>query len=269
MSIFSRAGIVIPARYDSSRFPGKPLANIHGKTMLERVWQIAMRCKKADNVTVATDSDIIADHAKSFGAKVIMTSASCLTGTDRVAEACEHFANEDSNEDSIVISLQGDAVLTPPWVLDQMIEAMQTDLTAPMVTPAVKLTLQSLHDFLNHKKISPSSGTTVTFDKNGYALYFSKQPIPYLYNPEAPEAFLYRHIGLYGYRFKTLKQLQSLPQSPLEKLEKLEQLRALENGIAIKVVCVDYQGRSHGSVDTPQDVALIENIITKEGELVT
>lgn len=149
-----------------------------------------------------------------------------------------------------------------------MILAMQNDASVAMVTPAVKLTNQALQDFLQHKKVSPTSGTTVVFDKNNNALYFSKQPIPYLYQPTDPNAFLYRHIGLYGYRFKTLKQLQALPQSSLEKLEKLEQLRALENGITIRVVAVDYQGRSHGSVDTPADVSLIENIIKNEGELV-
>lgn len=259
----TRAAIIIPARYDSSRFPGKPLAKIHGVTMIERVWRIARRCQHAPLVAIATDSDIIAEHAKGFGAEVIMTSPACQTGTDRVAEACEQFANDNL----AIISLQGDAVLTPPWVLDQMIEAMQSDENVPMVTPAIKLQGQALKDFFQHKKVSPTSGTTVVFDKHFNALYFSKQPIPYLYQPNDPGAFLYRHIGLYGYRYEILKQLQALPQSPIEKLEKLEQLRALENGIAIRIVRVDYQGRTHGSVDTPHDVAVIESIIEKEGEL--
>lgn len=260
----SRAAIIIPARFDSTRFPGKPLAQIHGISMIERVWRIANRCQQNAFVAVTTDSEQIAEHVKKFNATVIMTSSTCQTGTDRVAEACKTF----SDENMPIISLQGDAVLTPPWVIDQMILEMQNDESVEMVTPAVKLTQQALHDFLNHKIVSPSSGTTVVFDKNQNAMYFSKQPIPYLYKTEDPDACLYRHIGLYGYRFKTLKQLQSLPQSPIEKLEKLEQLRALENGIPIRVVCVDYKGRTHGSVDTPQDVSLIESIIQKEGELV-
>lgn len=234
------------------------------KECIERVWQIAKCSKLANAVFISTDSDKIAQHAESFGASVIMTPSDCPTGTDRVAHASKQFAHDNT----IVISLQGDAVLTPPWVLDQMIDALIKSPESQMVTPAVKLTKQSLTDFLEHKKVSPSSGTTVTFNINGDALYFSKQPIPYLYSPHSQDAALYRHIGLYGYRYKTLTQLQSLPQSPIEKLEKLEQLRALENNIPIRVVCVDYQGRTHGSVDTPADIAFVENIISKEGELV-
>lgn len=257
--------IIIPARYDSSRFPGKPLALVNGYTMIERVWRIACCCQKANGVYIATDSEKIASHVSGFGANVLMTSPSCPTGTDRVAEAAAQLVTDDT----IVISFQGDAVLTPPWIIDDIIEALRDNFQAGVATPAVKLFGTTLTDFLNHKKVSPSSGTTVTFDKNGMALYFSKQPIPYLYNNDLPNATLYRHIGLYGYRFKTLKLLQALPQSPLEKQEKLEQLRALENGIPIKVITVDYKGRSHGSIDTVQDVKVVERIIAEEGELIS
>ncbi|MBS0288432.1 MAG: 3-deoxy-manno-octulosonate cytidylyltransferase [Proteobacteria bacterium] len=256
--------VIIPARFDSSRFPGKPLTLINGLTMIERVWRIAKSCKLANRIFIATDSDEIESHAKSFGAKVLMTSADCPTGTDRVAQAAKTIASDQS----IIISLQGDAVLTPPWIIESIIQTMQQDQTVKLATPVVKLFGESLQAFLKHKEISPTSGTCAVFDKNNNALFFSKRPIPYLYDINSATASLHRHIGLYGYRHATLKQLQALPQSPLEKLEKLEQLRALENGIPIRIVCVDYQGRSHGSVDTPQDVAMIENIITKEGELV-
>lgn len=260
----SKAVIIIPARYESTRFPGKPLAVINGLTMIERVWKIAKSCKYADDVFIATDSDIIADHVKPFGAKVIMTSESCRTGTDRVAQATENL----SDENAIVVSLQGDAVLTPPWIIDEVIHTMKEHAAVSLATPAVKLSGKALQDFLAHKKVSPSSGTTVVFDKQHNALYFSKQPIPFDYNANSPEAYLYRHIGLYAYRLSTLRQLQALEQSPLEKQEKLEQLRALENGIPVRIVSVDYQGRSHGSVDTPHDVKVIEKIIATEGELV-
>ncbi len=259
-----QATIIIPARYDSSRFPGKPLAMINGLTMIERVWRIAKRCQHADSVYIATDSDEIKTFATRFGAQVLMTSASCQTGTDRVAEAASAFATDES----IVLSLQGDAVLTPPWIVDEIIHSMKHDPTVQLATPVVKLSGKTLQDFLNHKKISPSSGTTAVFDKNNNALYFSKNPIPFLYDNQSANAYLYRHIGLYGYRFKTLKQLQALPQSPLEKQEKLEQLRALENGIPIRIVNVDYKGRSHGSVDSPHDVKVVEQIIEREGELI-
>lgn len=261
----SKAIIIIPARYGSTRFEGKPLKAILGKTMLERVWNIAQSCKHKDAVFIATDDDRIQAHAQSFNAKVIMTSHDCLTGTDRVAQAAEGFAQDED----IVISLQGDALLTPPWVIDAIIDCLKNNPDVPLATPAVKLMGQQLHDFLDHKKISPSSGTTVVMNPDGLALYFSKTPIPYHSNFSDPNASLYRHIGLYGYRFKTLKRLQSLAQTPLERCEKLEQLRALENDIAIKVVQVDYQGRSHGSIDTPKDVAFVEKIIQQEGELVS
>lgn len=256
--------IIIPARYESSRFPGKPLALINGLSMIERVWRIAKKCKHADDVFVATDSDIIFDHVTKFGAKAIMTSEDCRTGTDRVAQAAAYLKNDNA----IIISLQGDAVLTPPWIIDAVISAMKQDSSVKLATPAVKLTGNALQTFLDHKRLSPSSGTTTVFDQNGNALYFSKQPIPFDYNAGTEKAYLYRHIGLYGYQLATLKKLQALPQSPLEKQEKLEQLRALENGIPIKIVCVDYQGRSHGSVDTPHDVKFVEDIIHAEGELI-
>lgn len=260
----AQAVIIIPARYDSSRFPGKPLAKIHGLSMIERVWRIASQCNHADAVFITTDSDEIKEHAMSFGAKVLMTSPHCPTGTDRVAEAANMFAIDET----ILVGLQGDAVLTPPWIVDELLLAMKEDKNVSLATPAVKLTGQSLLDFLNHKKISPSSGTTVVFDKNNNALYFSKQPIPYQRSITS-SSVMHRHIGMYGYRYKTLKLLNTLPQSPLEEQEKLEQLRALENGIAIRIVCVDYKGRTHGSVDTPQDIELVEKIISNEGELIS
>lgn len=267
----SNAVIIIPARYDSQRFPGKPLSMIKGMSLLERVWRIGMQVKNAEQCYIATDDPRIAEHAKSIGAAVIMTSSDCATGTDRVAQAALSVANRDT----IVLSLQGDAVLTPPWVVENLITALENS-EAGMATPAVAMTGEKLKAFLAHKKRSPSSGTTVVFKNNNNqdknqdkeALYFSKQPIPFYRDLNQPDAVMYRHIGLYAYRFHTLNLLQSLAPSPLEKIEKLEQLRALENNIPIQVVLVDYQGRSHGSVDTPEDILLIESIINKEGELV-
>jgi 3-deoxy-manno-octulosonate cytidylyltransferase (CMP-KDO synthetase) len=260
----AHAVIIIPARYDSTRFPGKPLAKINGLSMIERVWRIATLCKHADAVFITTDSNDIKEHVVSFGAKVLMTSKDCPTGTDRVAEAASMFATDET----ILVGLQGDAVLTPPWIVDELLITMKKDENISLATPAVKLSGQSLVDFLNHKKISPSSGTTVVFDKNNNALYFSKQPIPYQRSITS-SSVMHRHIGMYGYRFKTLKLLNALPQSALEEQEKLEQLRALENGIDIRIVCVDYKGRTHGSVDTPQDIEMVEKIIKNEGELIS
>lgn len=253
--------VVIPARYQSSRFPGKPLAPILGVSMLERVWRIATHTQFSHNVWIATDDERIRNHALSFDANVIMTPETCRNGTERVYEAVK----ESARPDSIVVSLQGDAVLTPPWVIDALIKALETDPSVGIATPAQAVTGDSIAKFLEQKKISPSTGTTVTFDLQHRALYFSKQVIPYSHSAHQ---ILHRHIGMYAYRFDALEKLQALPPSPLEEIEKLEQLRALENNIPIKIAVVDYKGRTHASVDSPKDVPWVEQLISEEGELV-
>ena len=192
-----------------------------------------------------------------------MTSPDCPTGTDRVAEASKLLRSHQ-----IFFSFQGDAVLTPPWVIEEILRVMLADASIQMATPAVRLTGKALADFVASKKGGSSSGTTVVFDKNHNALYFSKALIPYLREENNPDRLIYRHIGLYAYRFDTLQKLNSLPESLLEKSEKLEQLRALENGIPVRVVPVDYKGRTHGSVDRPEDVFFVESVIAREGELI-
>lgn len=258
------AVIVIPARMASSRFPNKPLAEIKGRTMIERVWRIAKAVPQASEVIIATDDESLKKFAEGFGAQVMMTSPECLTGTDRVAEASRALGKKHS----IFFSFQGDAVLTPPWVIESVLQAMLSDPAIAMATPAVQLTGKALADFVESKRGGSSSGTTVAFDKRGRALYFSKALIPYHRDEGHPDRVIYRHIGLYAYRAETLQQLSELPEGDFEKSEKLEQLRALENGIAIQVVPVDYRDRTHGSVDRPEDVSFVENIIEKEGELV-
>ncbi|HSX11215.1 MAG TPA: 3-deoxy-manno-octulosonate cytidylyltransferase [Chlamydiales bacterium] len=256
------AVIIIPARMASTRFPSKPLALIAGKTMIERVWRIGKASGNANEVIIATDDEQLRQFATAFGAKVVMTSPDCLTGTDRVAEASRHFSRH-----SIFFSLQGDAVLTPPWVIEKVLQALLDDPTVQMATPAVRLQGRALTDFVASKRGGSSSGTTVTFDRKGNALYFSKALIPYHRDEMHSERPVYRHIGLYAYRIQTLQRLSQLPEGLFEKSEKLEQLRALENGIPIRVVEVDYRGRTHGSVDRPEDVAFIESVIAREGEL--
>lgn len=256
-----KALIVIPARMASTRFPDKPMALIAGKTMIERVWSIGKAVKGAD-VVIATDDERLRQFATGFGAEVVMTSSLCPTGTDRVAEVS--FAYPDH---TIFFSLQGDAVLTPPWVVAEVLKAMMQDATIQMATPAVHLKGKALSDFVTMKKGGNSSGTTVVFNRKGDALYFSKALIPFDRNEYNPERPVYRHIGLYGYRKGILQNLSKLSEGPFERSEKLEQLRALENGIPIRVVQVDYQGRTHGSVDRPEDVGVVETIIAREGEL--
>lgn len=254
------AVIVIPARMASTRFPNKPMAIIRKKTMIERVWKIGCAVKGADQVLIATDDENLKRFAESFGANVLMTSAACITGTDRVAEA----ARLQHQKHTIFFSLQGDAVLTPPWVIEAVLAEMLADPSIQMATPAVRLTGKALLDFVAMKKTGSTSGTTVVFDKNKNALYFSKMLIPYYRDETTP---VYQHIGLYAYRGETLQRLGDLPEGILEKPEKLEQLRALENGIPIRVIPVDYRGRTHGSVDRPEDVWFVEEAIEREGEL--
>ncbi|MFN3075756.1 MAG: 3-deoxy-manno-octulosonate cytidylyltransferase [Alphaproteobacteria bacterium] len=255
--------IVIPARYGSRRYPGKPMVQIRGRSLLERVWGIAKAVRGVSEVYVATEDERIKAFAEGFGAKAIMTSPECENGTERAREAIGKLAKRPD----AVINLQGDAVLTPPWVVQALVDAFLEDPKLQLVTAAMQCSWAQVAELQELKKASPTSGTTVTFDKNGWALYFSKAIIPYLRIRDMDPPPVYRHIGIYGYRSDTLVELATLPQTPLEIAEQLEQLRALENGIPIKVVVVDYRNRTHSAVDAPEDIPMIERIIDTEGEL--
>lgn len=259
-----RIVIVIPARYGSRRYPGKPMVLIRSRSLLNRVWSIAKAVEGVDRVYIATDDERIAAHARAFGAEVVMTPPDCANGTERVCQALRGIAPRPD----AVINLQGDAVLTPPWVIQGLVDAFRSDPLLRLVTAAVQCDEEKLREIVRLKEKSPTSGTLVTFDKRGFALYFSKAVIPYLrIRPDGPLP-VYRHVGIYGYRTETLEELSRLEPTPLEMAEQLEQLRALENGIPVKVVLTDYRGRTHGSVDSPEDVPVIEAIIAREGELV-
>ena len=256
------AAIIIPARYGSTRFAGKPLHKIAGVSMLERVWRIAKAVRGCSRVVIATEDARIIAHAAGFGAEAVLTPETCANGTERVFAAMQAAAITED----ILLNLQGDAVLTPPWVLEAMIAAMNNDPEADIVTPAVRLEGEALTAFRHHKETHPASGTSVVFDQHFNALYFSKMILPFMRQQGA--AAIYRHIGLYGYRQRGLARYVTLTPTPLETAEGLEQLRPLEHGMKIRVAIVDYQGRTHGSVDAPEDVAVIEKIIAREGELV-
>jgi 3-deoxy-manno-octulosonate cytidylyltransferase (CMP-KDO synthetase) len=256
-----KAVIVIPARYGSSRFPGKPMHPVCGIPMLQRVWRIAKSVKSPVSVLIATEDRRIVDFAAGFGGDAVMTSEDCANGTERTFEA----VTRRGLDCDVILNLQGDALLTPPWILDAMIEEMQADIGADLVTPAVRVEADGLREFTEHKAKNPASGTTVVFDINRRALYFSKSVIPFVRAPS--HATVYRHIGLYGFRRDSLARYVTLPPSPLEMCEGLEQLRALEHGMKIRIAVVDYRGRSHGSIDSPADVKFVEDIIAREGEL--
>ncbi len=254
--------IIIPARYCSTRFLGKPLAVVAGVPLLQRVWALGASVVGREKVVVTTDDQRIADFCTKLGTPCIMTDAAIPNGTERAHAALLKLPADVDQ----VINLQGDAVLTPPWVIKAIIDEMQRgDNTVGVFTPAVKMSAASLAALREAKSQGEVGGTTVTFDRQHNALYFSKSIIPFV-RDEAAVA-VYRHIGLYGYRRDMLDQLVRLPSGPLEQAEKLEQLRALENGLRIRVIEVDYRGRSHTGVDSREDLDRAEKLIAKEGEL--
>jgi len=259
----SQATIIIPSRYGSTRFPGKPLAQIAGKTLLERVWSVAKAVPGSPRVVVATDDERIFKHVSGFGAEVVMTSPECRNGSERVLEALKLLkANSE-----IVLNLQGDAPLVPPWVVAEVIEELVKNPNVSVATPAVQLKATDLESSKESK--TEAGGTYVVFDNQRNAMYFSKSRIPYIRSaPDGAAAPVFRHIGLYGYRKAALERYVSLEPGYFEQVEQLEQLRLLENGIPIRVCISDLRGRTLWSVDNPSDADRAAEIISKEGELV-
>jgi len=258
-----RTAVVIPARYGSTRFPGKPLADVAGRSLIRRVHELAAAAEGVDRVVVATDDERIREHVEAFGGEAVMTPPGCRNGTERVHAAV--LALEEAPD--AVVNLQGDAVLTPPWVIEAVIAEMARCPDAPIVTPAARLEGRSLELLREAKAAGEVGGTTVVFDRDGNALYFSKAVIPFV-RDAAGGAPTYRHIGLYGYRREALERFIALGPSPLELTEGLEQLRALENGMGVRVVEVDYRGRRHLAIDSPEDLRRVEQLLAEDGELV-
>lgn len=253
------AYIVIPARYGSTRFPGKPLARLAGKSLLAHVCDAARQVKDA-RVLVATDDDRILQHARAIDVEAVMTPSECSTGTDRVLAA---VAKLDKKPD-FIINLQGDSPLTPPKILQQMLDLLRTK---PVVTPVVQLSWDMLDTLRDAKKITPFSGTLAIINPQDEALWFSKQVIPAMRDEIKMRADkqmspVYQHLGIYGYSYAMLDKFAALPPSNYEKLEGLEQLRFLENGIKINVVKTDKATlNAWRGVDTPEDLAFVEQLL--------
>ncbi len=266
--------IIIPARYDSIRFPGKPLAKIAGKEMLLRVWEIAnIVINNISNVEayVATDDERIEVFCKENSINYIMTSPECATGTDRIVEAVSKL---DTKPD-FIINMQGDNPLCPPWFVEELIKTYNEDNSIEVVTPAVNLTWKALDRLIENKKTTPFSGTCVTMDKAGYALYFSKNIIPAIRKEEKHRKTMdsspvYRQPGLYGYRIDVLEKVPTLEKGYYEDFEGLEQLRFMENGIKVKCVKTNYKDREDlaymSGIDSPEDVFRAEKLFKKYGE---
>ena len=255
--------IVIPSRYGSTRFPGKPLAMISGRSLLERVWLIAQAVKGIDQVYIATDDERIRKHAEQFGANVVMTSPECANGTERAFAVLQSLPNKPE----IIINFQGDAVLTPPHVLQALFEAIKTSSGSIIATPAVKLNPKQLEEIKTAQAKGDVGGTFVVFDRKHMALYFSRALVPNVRDGKSANQSIFKHIGIYAYTRKALEEYLKFAPTPLEQAEKLEQLRALENGLPIKVVEVDYRNKTAWSVDTPEDLKMVEQIIAREGEI--
>ncbi|OIN87404.1 MAG: 3-deoxy-manno-octulosonate cytidylyltransferase [Alphaproteobacteria bacterium CG1_02_46_17] len=256
-----KTAIIIPARYGSTRFPGKPLAILKGKTILEHVYDVANAASDSKTtIHVATDDDRIATHCTDKDIPFLMTPESCATGTDRAMAAISQMKDKPD----FIINLQGDAPLTPPDFVRALIDEAQQNNTADIITPVTQLTWAELDQLRDHKKTTPFSGTTATIDHSGRALWFSKNIIPAIRkeNRTLPLSPVYRHIGLYGYKRESLEKYITLPASRYEDLEGLEQLRALENGMTIQTVLVDYKGRlAMTGIDSPEDLSRAEKLL--------
>ncbi len=265
-----KTAIIIPARYGSTRFPGKPLVKIGGMSMLERVVEVGrLAADKHENTSlmVATEDQRIADHCDEIGVLCMMTSDDCHTGSDRVLEAAEKAGGGFD----FVFSLQGDAPFTPPDAIEEMLDAVQSNPDIEVITPVVKLRWAELDSLRESKKVTPFSGTTAVIDKSGTALWFSKNIIPAIRKEEQQRdksefSPVYQHLGLYGYRTDVLKRFVALPQGFYEKLEGLEQLRLLENNISIQTVALDVDaGLAQAGIDSPEDVERAEKILREHG----
>lgn len=256
--------VIIPARYGSTRFPGKPLAIIRGKSMIQRTWQIAAAAVGKENVYVATDDDRIAAAVSAFGGATVMTPPESENGTERVYAAVQQLKSDAD----IIINLQGDAPLTPPWFIEALVAEMRRDLQCEYCTPAIQIRRDQYERIVEIKKQNPYSGAFVTFDFNYDALYFSKQIIPALRAVSTETIPVFKHVGIYAYRAPALERYLQLKTGLLEITEGLEQLRILENGFKMRVVPVDFRGRTSWAVDSPDDLAFVESIIDREGEMV-
>jgi 3-deoxy-manno-octulosonate cytidylyltransferase (CMP-KDO synthetase) len=238
---------IIPSRYASTRLPGKPLADIAGKPMIQRVYEQAVRAEKLEAVVVATDNPKVYDTVVTFGGKAVMTRENHVNGTDRLAEAVEQFEDVD-----VVVNVQGDEPLITPDVINALCHVFEESPDLDMATVATPL-LES--------EYNEPSAVKVVMNRKGEAMYFSRSLIPYPRNPFYDTIKPYKHIGIYAYRRDFLLQYAKMESTPMETVESLEQLRVLENGYTIKVIVTNHQFMG---IDTPEDLEHIREYFVKE-----
>ena len=260
-----KAVIIIPARYGSTRYPGKPLVPLRTregkKSLIQLSWEAANKVSGISEIYVATDDKRIEEHAEAFGAKVIRTSSKCKNGTGR----CSESVSNARLEAEIIVNFQGDAPLTPSWFVEEIIASLKADKSTDMATPVLRLDRKSYNLFFEDRKSDRVGGTTVVFDKNMYALYFSKELIPFFEISKIEQDKpipCYHHVGVYAYRKNILREYLSWPESKLEKLEGLEQLRFLSENKKVKCVEVSSRGNVFWELNNPEDVQRIEKVIS-------
>lgn len=237
---------IIPARHESSRFPGKPLADLCGKPMIQHVYERVLKATTISYAAVATDHDEIFMTILKFGGQAIMTSPDHRSGTDRIAEA---IAGLNLDPDDIVVNVQGDQPLFEPSQIDEVVRPLLDDPAVPMSTLIYKIRRE--------EEITHPNAVKVVFDRDHFAVYFSRATIPYVRDP-GQTADYYKHHGIYAYRKGFLQRFTRLSEGTLERLEALEQLRAIEHGYKIKVVETPHDSVE---VDTPEELARVAKII--------
>jgi len=259
--------ILIPARYRSARYPGKPLVPLTGATgdakpLIQRSVEAARRVEGVSGVFVTTDDERIADACSAFGVGVIMTSPECRNGTERCAEAVATL-----HEPDLVINFQGDALLTPPSYVEALIARMESDGEALVATPALRLRNDEVRLLQAEEAAGRVGGTSVVTDARGHALYFSKRLIPHLPAGalDGPQSPVRLHVGVYAYRPAALALYAATPASELETLEGLEQLRFLVAGVPVAVVEVDAPPFALRELNNPEDVEHIERALAEAG----
>lgn len=260
--------VVIPARYASHRYPGKPLVALRGATgearpLIRRSWEAAMAVRGVSRVVVATDDARIREAAQGFGAEVVMTSPDWSNGTERCAEAHAILGGDYE----VVVNLQGDAPLTPPWFVEALIAGLARDGGALMATPVLRCDGATLAALRADRAAGRVGGTTAVFGEGHRALYFSKEVIPFAagtFPPEGPTP-VWHHVGVYAYRAAALAAYPGWAPGPLERLEGLEQLRFLEHGRTVACVPVESRGRRFWELNNPEDVPILEAMMAEMG----
>ncbi|MGR3485293.1 MAG: 3-deoxy-manno-octulosonate cytidylyltransferase [Paracoccaceae bacterium] len=259
--------VVIPARHASTRYPGKPLVALRGatgmaKTLIERSWEAARAVPGVERVVVATDDARIRAAAEGFGAQVVMTPAACRNGTERCAATLDALG-----EVEIVVNLQGDAPLTPPWFVTALIEALRAQPSMGMATPVLRCDGAALAALRADRAAGRVGGTTAVMGEGARAVYFSKEVVPFAPGPYAADdpTPVFHHVGCYAYTPAALRAYADWPATELEGLEGLEQLRFLAHGAPVLCVPVEARGRGFWELNNPSDVARIEGMMAQMG----